>query len=77
MRNEVKSYCVRCRKQTPTQDPHVVKTANGRYRLVGTCPYCGTQKSQFVSSQKASGLLSMLGIKTPLANIPLLGPLLF
>ena len=32
---------------------------------------------QILKDQKASGLLSTLGIKTPLSKIPLLGPLLF
>ena len=38
---------------------------------------CDSKKSNFIKEQEASGLLSSLGIKTPLNKIPLLGPLLF
>ena len=36
------------------------------------CADCGIKKSRFVNKQKAKGLLSNLGIKTPLSEIPLL-----
>ena len=35
------------------------------------------KKSKFIKEQGASGLLSGLGIQTPLNKIPLLDPLLF
>ena len=38
---------------------------------------CNSKKSKFLKEQEATGLLSSLGIKTPLSQIPLLGPLLF
>ena len=37
---------------------------------------CGSNKSRFMKNQEASGLLSSLGIKTPLSNIPLLDNIL-
>ena len=33
---------------------------------------CGIEKSRFVKEQEAKGLLSNLGIKTPLSKIPVL-----
>ena len=36
------------------------------------CAACGIKKSRFVEEQQAKGLLSNLGIKTPLSKIPLL-----
>ena len=36
-----------------------------------------TKKSRFIKEQEASGLLSRLGINTPLSRINLVGPLLF
>ena len=45
--------------------------------LLSKCAMCDSKKSKFIKEQEASGLLSSLGIKTPLSNIPLLGPLLF
>ena len=32
---------------------------------------CGSKKSRFMKEQDAKGLLSSLGIKTPLSKIPL------
>ena len=37
---------------------------------------CNNKKSKFLKGQKARGLLSGLGIRTSLSQIPLLGPLL-
>ena len=39
------------------------------------CSVCGIKKSRFVKEQEAKGLLSNLGIKTPLSKIPLLNVL--
>ena len=36
------------------------------------CSVCGIKKSRFFKEQEAKGLLSNLGIKTPLNKIPLL-----
>ena len=33
---------------------------------------CGSKKSKFIKEQQAKGLLSNLGIRTPLNKIPLL-----
>ena len=38
---------------------------------------CDCKKSKFIKEQEASGLLSSLGIKTPLSKIPLVAPLSF
>ena len=38
---------------------------------------CDSKKSKFIKKQEASGLLSSVGIRTPLKKIPLLGPILF
>ena len=40
------------------------------------CADSGIEKSRFVKQQEAKGLLSNLGIKTPLSKIPLLYALL-
>ena len=39
------------------------------------CTDCGFKKSRFVKEQEAKSLLSNLGIKTPLTEIPLLNVL--
>jgi len=73
-------FCVKCKKRTPTTDQEVVKSKNGRYRLIGRCTICNTMKSKFISNQHANGLLSgLLGFKDgfPFLNkIPILGQLL-
>ena len=42
--------------------------------LLSKCAICGSKKSRFI---KNYGLLSSLGIKTPLRKIPLSGNVLF
>ena len=41
------------------------------------CAVCGSKKLRFIKEQEASGLLSSLGIKTSLSQIPLVGPFYF
>ena len=48
------------------------KTKNGRLIMQSKCTECGFKKSRFVKEQEPKGLLSDLGIKTPLSKIPLL-----
>ena len=45
--------------------------------LLSKCEACYNKNSKFIKEQEASGLLSSLGIRTPLSKIPLVGPLLF
>ena len=71
------SYCLKCRKNTESKNPKVARTKNGRIMLLSKCAVCDNKKSKFIKQQEASGLLSSLGIKTPLSKIPLVGPLLF
>ena len=70
-------YCLKCRKKnTESKNPKVVRTKNGRIMLLSKCEVCNSKKTKFIKQQEASGLLSSLGIKTPLSKIPLVGPLL-
>ena len=70
-------YCLKCRKNTESKNPKVVRTKNGRIMLLSKCEVCDSKKSKFIKEQEASGLLSSLGIKTPLNKILSLSPLLF
>ena len=45
--------------------------------ILSKCETCGSKKSKYIKKQEASGLLSKLGIKTPLIKIPFLGDVLF
>ena len=71
----MKTYCVKCRKDTENIDPKMVRTKNNRLVMLSKCSVCGIKKSKFVKEQEVKGLLSNLGIKTPLSIIPLLSVL--
>ena len=45
--------------------------------LLSKCAVCDGKRSKFIKEQEVSGLLSSLGMKTPLIKIPLVGPVLF
>ena len=45
--------------------------------LLSKCAKCGSKKSRFIKNQEAKGLLSNLGIRTPLSKVLLLGDILF
>ena len=66
---------MKCRINTENIDPKMVRTKNNRLIMQSKCPVCGIKKSRFVKEQEAKGLLSNLGIKTPLSKIPLLNVL--
>ena len=66
-------YCLKCRKITESKNPKVVRTKNGRIMLLAKCAVCNSKKYKFIKEQETSGLLSSLGIRTPLSKIPLLG----
>ena len=63
------TYCVKCRRKTENIDSKIFKTKNGRIIMQSKCAACGIKKSRFVKEQEAEGLLSNLGIKTPLNKI--------
>ena len=45
--------------------------------ILSKCAICSSKKSKFIKSQQAQGLLSNLGIKTPLSKVLLVGDILF
>ena len=55
------SYCLRCRKNTESKNPKVVKTKNGSIMFSSNCVVCGSKKLRFIKEQEAKGLLSMTG----------------
>ena len=62
------TYCVKCKKDTENIDPKMFRTKHNRVIIQSKCPVCGIKKSRFIKEQEAKGLLSNLGIKTPLLN---------
>ena len=71
----MKTYCVKCKKGIENIDPKIVRAKNNRLVMQSKCSVCGIKNSRFVKEQEAKGLLSNLGIKTPLSKIPLLNVL--
>ena len=45
--------------------------------LLSKCVICGTKTSGFMKKQEAKGILSSLGLKSPLSKIPLSADILF
>ena len=72
----MKSYCLKCRKNTENINPRVSKTINGRTMLLSKSEMCGSKKSRFIKNQEVKGLLSNLGIRTSLNKVPILGDIL-
>ena len=64
-------------KNTENVDSKVLKTKNGRTVLSSKCAVCSSKKSTLMKEQETKGVLSSLGIKTPLSKIPLFGDILF
>ena len=73
----MKSYCLKCRKDTENINPRVSKTNNGRTLLLSKCSICGRKKLRFIKNQETKGLLSNLGIRTPLSKVSILADILF
>ena len=73
----MKSYCLKCRKNTENINPRVLKTSNGKTMVLSKCAICDSKKSRFIKNQEPKGLLSILGVRTPLSKIPILGDILF
>ena len=71
------SFCLKCRRNTKSINPKVSKTTNSKGMILSTCAICGSKKSKFIKQQEAKGLLSNLGLRTPLIKIPVLGDILF
>ena len=68
----IETNCVICKKE------YSVRRAEQNVLIIlSNCAICGKKNSKFINNQEASILLSQLGIKPPLRNIPLFGDILF
>ena len=71
----MKTYCLKCKKDTDNIDPKIFKAKNNRLLMQLKCSVCNNKNSRFIKEQDAKGLLSNLGIKIPLSKIPFLNVL--
>ena len=55
---------MKCKKYTKNINPRVSGTSNGK-------------ESRFINTQEVKGLLSNLGLRTPLSKVPVLSDILF
>ena len=65
------------KKNTENINPKVSKTKDIRTMLSSKCTLCSSKKSRYMREEEAKGILSSLGLKTPLSKILLLGEILF
>ena len=75
-RIKMKSYCLKCRKDTENINSKVSKTSNGITMVLLNYALCNSTKSRFIKTQEAKGLLSNLPIRTPLSKVLSLGDIL-
>ena len=71
------TYCLACRKYTKSINRKIVRNRQNRLMIQSNCTTCGSKKSIFLKEQKALGILSNLGIRTPLSQVPLLNVLYY
>ena len=73
----MRSYCLKCRKDTENINLRVSNAINGKTIILSKCAICGSKKSRFIKNQQAKGLLRNIGLRKPLSKVPLLGDILF
>ena len=69
---EKKTYCLVCKKYTKNNNRKIVRNRQNKLMIQSNCATCGSRKSRFIKEQQVMGILSNLGIKTPLSKVPLL-----
>jgi len=47
-KNEMESYCVKCKRKEPMLEPKEITTSNGRKAMSGKCAVCGTKMIRFI-----------------------------
>ena len=67
--------CVSWKKNTANKNSRVRRIKQNGLMLVSNVTIC-SKKLRLIKNQKASGLLTKLGIRTPLSIIPLIGEIL-
>ena len=68
----METYYLKCKKNTKTINPKISDSSNGKAMIS-----CSSKKSRFIKNQEAKGLLSNLGVRTPLSKVPISGDILF
>ena len=69
------TYRLACKKYTKSINQKIVRNKHNRSMIRSNCAIYGSEKSRFIKEHQAMGLLSNLGIGTPLSQVPLLNVL--
>ena len=48
----MKSYCLKCRKETENINPRVSKTSNNRIMVLSKCAICGSKNQDLLKIKK-------------------------
>ena len=75
IKDKKETYRLACRKYTKSINPKIVRNKHNRSMVQSNCAAFGSKKSRFIKEHQAMGLLSNLGIRTPLSQVPLLNVL--
>ena len=54
----MKSYCLKCEKDTENINPRVSNTNNDKTILLSKCAKWGSKTSRFIKNQEGKGILS-------------------
>ena len=46
------SYCLKCKKNTESINPKVLKTTNGKAMILSTCAICGSKNQNLLKSNR-------------------------
>ena len=68
MKKEI--YGLVCKDYTKNTNSKIVRNRENRLIIQSNCANCGNKKFRFIKEQQAMGILSNLGIKTPLSKVP-------
>ena len=66
------TYCLTCRNYIKNNNPKIVRNRQNRLMIQSNRATWGSKKSRFIKELQGMGILSYLGIKTPLSKVPLL-----
>ena len=53
----MKTYCLKCRKDTENIDPKMVRRKSNRLVMQSKCSVCGIKKSRFVKEKEAKSFI--------------------
>ena len=49
----MKSYCLKCKKDTENINPRASGTSNGKTMILSKCAICDSKKSRIIKNQEA------------------------